>query len=192
MVKINKIYTKTGDDGTTGLVGGERIAKDAGRVEAYGELDELNSFVGAARTTAEDAQMPEISALLAHIQNHLFDMGALLATPPGAAHASLPLFPETNVSFLEQSIDHQLEHLEELNSFVLPGGSQLNSMLHICRAVCRRVERRVISLGKSEDLDPTLSTYLNRLSDLFFAMARSAAKEEGKEEFLWVPNSPGK
>ncbi len=187
MVKLNKIYTKTGDDGSTGLVGGTRIAKDASRVEAYGELDELNSFVGAARTAAVEAKLNETSSLLSRIQNDLFDLGALLATPAGASHDSLPAFPESNVTFLEESIDQQLEHLEELTSFVLPGGTQLNSQLHICRAVCRRVERRVLSLSKSEEVDSLLLTYLNRLSDLFFAMARFAAKEEGGEEFLWVP-----
>lgn len=190
MVKINRIYTKTGDDGTTGLVGGARVSKDCSRVQAYGEVDELNACIGLAICEAEARGKSELSQRLARIQNELFDLGAELATPAGKKKADLSI-TEPQIKQLETWIDEISDQLPELRSFVLPGGTELNARLHLCRTVCRRAERSVVGLSKLEKdaVDPIIFRYLNRLSDFLFAASRKAA--EGKE-VLWEPGKTRK
>lgn len=187
MVKINKIYTRTGDSGDTGLVGNKRVSKDSLRVQAYGDIDELNSWLGMSRTLAEKAGMKSTFAQISQIQNELFDLGSLLATAPGESWPNMPLITQEQVSRLEQWIDQITENLPELKSFVLPGGSELNSALHISRTVCRRAERSIIALSKVEPVSPELLAYVNRLSDFLFALARAASREANCAEYLWVP-----
>jgi cob(I)alamin adenosyltransferase len=187
MVKINRIYTKTGDDGTTGLVGGERVAKDSLKVASYGEVDELNCQLGYARTLALASGSDILASRLAVIQNELFDLGSQLAAPPGEIRDGMPQIDASHVTQLEKWIDEMMEGIPELRSFVLPGGTPLNSVLHIARAVCRRVERSVLALSRQEGVSPFNITYLNRLSDLLFAMARYESHRTATPEFLWAP-----
>lgn len=189
MVKLNKIYTKTGDDGTTGLVRGPRRMKYDLRVEAFGTIDEANSFIGMARL--HTGSMPKLDRLLAHIQNDLFDLGSDLATPGGDPQGSTPSLRITaaQADWLEQQIDHYNEGLQPLRSFVLPGGTPLAVALHLARTVTRRAERLVVELIAAEpDVNNAVLVYLNRLSDLMFVMAR-VANANGEADVLW---SPGK
>jgi cob(I)alamin adenosyltransferase len=189
MVKLNKIYTKTGDDGTTGLVRGPRRSKADLRVDCFGTVDEANSFIGMARlhTTA----MPKLDRVLAHIQNDLFDLGSDLATPgadPAGSSPSLRITP-AQADWIEQQIDYYNEPLKPLTSFVLPGGTPLAVALHLARTVTRRAERLVVELIAAEpDVNNAILVYLNRLSDLMFVMAR-VANANGENDVLW---SPGK
>ncbi len=188
MVKLNKIYTKTGDDGTTGLVSGPRRVKHDLRVDAYGEIDETNAFLGLARQhTAEAA---ELDAMLERIQNDLFDLGADLATPDtGEPQQYEPLrIVEAQVTRLEKEIDRLNADLQPLRSFVLPGGSAAAAALHVARTVSRRAERRMVELSRSEGeivSRPALA-YINRLSDFLFVAGRWA-NDRGKADILWVP-----
>ena len=168
MVKINRIYTRKGDDGSTGLVGGTRVGKDSARVHAYGDLDELNSFLGMVRTLAEQRGREQLSSKLGRIQNEIFDIGAELASPQGTDMSKLPTIPLEASTRLEQWIDELTDGVEELRSFVLPGGTEINAMLHISRSVCRRCERMVIKLHQSEPVSDLVRIYLNRLIDLLF------------------------
>jgi len=187
MVKINKIYTRKGDDGSTGLVGGERVAKDSQRVDAYGELDELNSIVGLARTLAEKHERQRILTRLVRLQNEVFDLGSELASPPGSEWKGMIKATPEQAAKLERWIDDFNHQLPELKSFVLPGGTELNSALHMARTVCRRVERKVLALSRNEEVSRDILIYLNRLSDLFFSMARFESFEAGTPEYLWEP-----
>lgn len=187
MVKISRIYTRTGDDGTTGLVGGKRIAKDAPRVEAYGDVDELNSHLGLIRTVCEEQKIEKLVAIVSQIQNELFDLGSELATPPGEKWEGMITVQESHSKQLESWIDELTAGIPELRSFVLPGGTQLNSFMHIARTVCRRAERSVLKLAREEDVSKDAKMYLNRLSDLLFAMARYESHRAKKPEYLWVP-----
>lgn len=189
MVKINRIYTRTGDDGSTGLVGGERVAKNCLRVSAYGEVDELNSFLGQARTLAQKVQRSALEQRLEIIQNELFDLGAELASAPGADLSGMPTVSLSQVSRLERWIDELCDGMPELRSFVLPGGTELNSALHVARAVCRRAERSVLTLHQDQAVSEPLRAYLNRLSDLLFAMARFESHASGSSEYLWKPGA---
>lgn len=186
MVKINRIYTRTGDKGTTALVGGKRVKKNSLRVTCYGEVDELNSYLGWARTLAERDLFPELGAQLSTIQNELFDLGAYLASPAEGGKVALSIEEQT-VLRLEKWIDQATNSLPELRSFVLPGGSELNSALHIARAVCRRVERRLLDLMESEAVNEQALVYVNRLSDFLFAASRLVLAEKSIPEYLWVP-----
>jgi cob(I)alamin adenosyltransferase len=189
MVKLNKIYTKTGDDGTTGLVRGPRRMKYDLRVEAFGTVDEANSFIGMARL--HTGSMPKLDRLLAHIQNDLFDLGSDLATPGADPQGATPSLRITTAQadWLEQQIDHYNEGLQPLRSFVLPGGTPLAVALHLARTVTRRAERLVVELIAAEpDVNNAVLVYLNRLSDLMFVMAR-VANANGEADVLW---SPGK
>lgn len=188
MVKINKIYTRTGDDGTTGLVGGARVSKDSERVEAYGEIDELNAYLGVCRTLAE-RECSKNASLLAQIQNTLFDLGSELATPAGQTWEGMITVHGDHVQQLERWIDQLTADLPELRSFVLPGGNDLNGYLHIARTICRRAERRILRLQRSEDVSKEVIAYVNRLSDLLFAMARSESARIGTPEYLWQPGA---
>jgi cob(I)alamin adenosyltransferase len=189
MVTLNKIYTRTGDDGHTGLVGGARIKKNALRVSAYGEVDELNSHIGLCVTLCTQPSEATLKDKLTSIQNELFDMGSELACPPGAAHATIPTTTAPQVDRLEQWIDEVNTPLPTLQSFVLPGGTLLNAHLHIARCVCRRAERAVLTLHDSEPVNEHVRHYLNRLSDLLFVMSRAASALSGAKEFLWVPGA---
>lgn len=191
MVKLNKIYTRTGDDGTTGLVRGPRRRKDDLRIECFGTVDEANSFIGQARL--HTGTMPKLDRVLARIQNDLFDLGSDLATPgadPEGGASSLRI-TGVQTDWLEEQIDTYNEPLKPLTSFVLPGGSPLAVALHLARTVVRRAERLVVALTEREpDLNPAVRTYLNRLSDLCFVLAR-VANANGDTDVLWAPGKFG-
>lgn len=195
MVKLNKIYTRTGDDGTTGLVRGPRRKKFDLRVDAYGSVDEANAFIGRARLHTND--MPRTDAVLGRIQNDLFDLGSDLATPgeDDTVVASLRT-TDAQIVWLENQIDRYNEDLAPLKSFVLPGGTSLAAELHIARTVVRRAERITAELLDIEaDTNPLAMRYLNRLSDLLFVLAR-VANGNGAKDVLWTPGQysgePGK
>ncbi|MBL8597396.1 MAG: cob(I)yrinic acid a,c-diamide adenosyltransferase [Devosia sp.] len=187
MVKLNKIYTKTGDDGTTGLVRGPRRLKYDLRVNCFGTVDEANGTIGVARLST--SSMPKIDAVLGRIQNDLFDLGSDLATPgadPAGTPASLRI-TAAQTQWLEQQIDQYNEGLAPLTSFVLPGGTPLAAALHVARTVTRRAERLVVELVLTEPgVNSEAMIYLNRLSDLLFVFAR-VANANGKNDVLWVP-----
>jgi len=181
-----KIYTKTGDAGDTGLFGGPRVSKDDARVEAYGEVDELNAALGAARARGLDA---EIDRLLEAVQEQLFTVGAELATPPGAkAHSAVPPISPDWIGALETAIDRFQEELPPLRHFILPGGSRPGADLHLARAVCRRAERRVVALHRREPVAPEVLSLLNRLSDFLFVAARLANHRTRTAEVAWTPD----
>ena len=188
MVKLNKIYTRTGDDGTTGLVAGPRRLKHDARVEAYGDIDETNSVVGLARLDLQEHG--ELDAMLARIQNDLFDLGAELATPDtGEPPQYEPLrIVQAQVDRLEQEIDQLNADLEPLKSFVLPGGTRAAAALHLARTVSRRAERRLVELKQMEReiVSPAAAAYVNRLSDFFFVAARWV-NDKGRSDVLWIP-----
>jgi len=187
MVKLNRIYTRTGDDGTTGLVRGSRRKKNDSRVEAFGTVDEANSCVGLARV--HTTGMPKVDTVLARIQNDLFDLGSDLATPGGDPDPARPSLRITasQIDWLEKQIDHYNESLQPLTSFVLPGGSPLAANLHLARTVTRRAERLVVALAEKEaDINPEAQKYLNRLSDLLFVLAR-IGNANGAKDVLWTP-----
>lgn len=176
-----KIYTKTGDAGQTGLFGGERVAKDALRVHAYGTADECNAVLGLARAAGLDAGLDE---LLATVQNQLFVVGADLATPGESAH--IPRVGDDEVRQLEQWIDMLEGELEPLRQFILPGGTPAAAQLHLARTTCRRAERWAVSLAQAEPINPLVLTYLNRLSDFLFVVARAANARAGAPDVPWV------
>jgi cob(I)alamin adenosyltransferase len=189
MVTLNRIYTRTGDEGTTGLVGGERVKKNSIRVNAYGDVDELNSYLGLCVTIASDKSFATILEKLTVIQNELFDLGSELASPGSLGGPGIPTTTADQVARLEAWIDQLNEGLPTLQSFVLPGGSLLNAHLHIGRTICRRAERTILELHETEPVPTHLRHYMNRLSDLLFVMSRAAASLEGKKEILWVPGA---
>ena len=177
--RLSKIYTRTGDDGTTGLGDGSRVDKDNLRVEAFGTIDELNSLLGLVLACSPPS---EINSLLTSIQHELFDLGGEISVPGREVISS------EHVMRLEKELDKYNSKLEPLKEFILPGGSQLAAHCHICRAVCRRAERRLISLKREETVPEHAVKYLNRLSDLLFVLARSLNVSEHKEDVLWQPN----
>lgn len=179
-----KIYTKTGDQGSTGLFGGKRISKGDLRIESYGTIDELNSYVGLLRDQEVNKKRKEF---LIFIQDRLFTIGSLLATEPGNNKAKVPALTDEDVLNLEKEIDSMESMLEPMKSFVLPGGHPSVSFGHITRTVCRRAERFVIRLHESENVNPLIIKYLNRLSDYFFVLCRKMAKELSAEETPWHP-----
>lgn len=189
MVKINKIYTRTGDDGTTGLVDGSRVAKHDARMEAIGAVDEANSALGLAICALDG----EVRAVLIRVQNDLFDLGADLATPAGddgdftPGEMTLRMVPG-QATWIEERIDAANEYIAPLTSFVLPGGSEGAARLHVARASVRRAERAMTALAAAEAVNPAALTYVNRLSDLLFVLARGA-NEGGKADVLWVPGA---
>ncbi len=191
MVKLNKIYTRTGDQGTTGLVDGSRIAKSAPLMTAIGDVDEANSWVGMAAVALDPAS--DEAAMLARIQNELFDLGADLATPPDAAvgfgphEMALRIVPG-QIARLEQEIDAMNAALAALKSFILPGGSEAAARLHLARAVARRAERSAVAAAAERDLNPLALAYLNRLSDHLFVAARHV-NEGGAGDILWKPGA---
>ena len=185
MVKLNKIYTRTGDDGTTSLVGGGRVSKHARRPSAFGEVDELNSVLGLARLHCKNgADMAGMDAQLARIQNDLFDLGADLATAEETAPALR--ITTDQVTRLEQEIDAVNANLQTLTSFILPGGTELAAWLHLGRTVARRAERQMTELAVEEPVNEAAMQYINRVSDLLFVLARHA-NGDGQSDVLWVP-----
>jgi len=188
VVKLNKIYTRTGDDGTTGLVSGPRRLKSDMRVEAYGTVDETNSVIGLARLHTAD--QPDLDAMLARIQNDLFDLGADLAAPDtGEPLEYEPLrIIDSQVQRIEQEIDALNATLDPLRSFILPGGSPAAAWLHLARTVARRAERHMVELSKreGETVSRAAIEYINRLSDFLFVAARHT-NDGGKADILWVP-----
>ncbi len=188
MVTLNKIYTRTGDKGTTALGNGTRVAKYDLRVSAYGTVDETNAFVGVARLSASG----DMDAMLARIQNDLFDLGADLCRPDIAGDADAEHPPlrmvAAQVDRLEADIDLMNRDIAPLKSFVLPGGGALAAALHVCRTVSRRAERLVVEVSASGDVTPAAVKYLNRLSDWFFVAAR-CANHNGLDDVLWVPGA---
>ncbi|PSJ59450.1 cob(I)yrinic acid a,c-diamide adenosyltransferase [Pseudaminobacter soli (ex Li et al. 2025)] len=189
MVKLNKIYTRTGDDGTTGLGTGDRRLKSDMRIEAFGTVDEANACIGLARLHTESAY-PEIDAMLARIQNDLFDLGADLATPDTGkplGYEPLRIIPEQTVR-IEAEIDELNANLQPLRSFVLPGGSPAAAALHLARTVARRAERMMVALAQdpAEHVNRDGIKYINRVSDFLFVAAR-VVNDNGKADVLWVP-----
>lgn len=180
-----KVYTKTGDRGTTSLIGGTRVPKNSARLEAYGTVDELNSYIGMVRSLASDAR---ITAELADIQMRLFDIGGNLATDPEAATLKMPLgVNEEDVAVLEKAIDRMDAEIPPLKHFVLPGGNETVAFCHIARTVCRRAERRILDLGQQAGVDELVLKYVNRLSDYLFILSRKLAHDANIEEFKWMP-----
>jgi cob(I)alamin adenosyltransferase len=191
-IALNRIYTKTGDKGETGLVGGQRVPKDDLRIEAYGAVDELNSFVGLARTTVEESKtfelLKDLAAKLKRVQHELFNLGSILATLPEDVHPRQPRVTSIEIQQLEREIDESNEVLKPLRSFVLPGGSRLDAELHVCRTVCRRAERLLVQLHREQSAPPEAVQYLNRLSDALFVWSRWVNVKQGAAETLWEPN----
>jgi cob(I)alamin adenosyltransferase len=191
MVKLNKIYTRTGDAGTTGLVSGARVSKHCPRMEAIGTVDEANSAIGVAGVAlAAGAYDAGHLAALARIQNDMFDLGADLATPGEDFTPSpreLRVVPE-QVTWLEHAIDVANQHLEPLTSFILPGGSQAGALVHVARTIARRAERTMVALAEAEPVNPAALAYINRLSDYLFVLSR-AVNADGAGDVLWVPGA---
>ncbi len=190
-IRLTRIYTRSGDKGLTGLVGGARVPKESDRLEAYGTIDELNSIVGIVRTYLPQYRngfgkdYEWYSEMLRRIQNELFDVGSELATPPDFSYDGMYRMGPGEVRKLEQEMDRMQKELEPLKSFTLPGGGVLNAFLHQARTVCRRAERVCWSLKRVEPVSDQLIVYINRLSDHLFVESRWVAKRLGEPEFLW-------
>jgi cob(I)alamin adenosyltransferase len=190
---LNRIYTKRGDGGETSLVNGRAVPKDDLKIEAYGTVDELNAFVGAACVTVEELApsqpgLKNLAAILVRVQHELFNLGSVLATDPAEVHPRQAQISDRDVEQLESEIDEMNAALATLRSFVLPGGCRINTDLHLCRTVCRRAERLCVALNRKEPVSPAALRYLNRLSDAFFVWSRWASQQLGQPEVLWEPN----
>ena len=190
-IRINRVYTRSGDDGKTALVGGRRVAKDDARIAAYGDVDELNSVIGTVRAELSEGAhrrktaCRELDAVLAFIQQELFDLGSELATPPKDAYEGMIRIGDEQVGRLERFIDELQPELGPLKSFVLPSGGRLGAGLHVARTVCRRAERWATGLVRKGQAKSGTAKYLNRLSDLLFVQARWIALKTGHKETLW-------
>lgn len=189
-MRITKVYTKTGDGGQTRLAGGQQVWKDSLRVEAYGTVDELNAAIGLVRVFNREmiegnphaARLEEETRWM---QNKLFDVGGLLATPPGQEFKNMPRVTDQDALRLEQLMDECQKDLAPLKEFILPGGGTVSAFLHQARTICRRAERRCIRLAREETVETTIVKFLNRLSDALFVLARWAATTQGEPEFMW-------
>ena len=191
-IRINKVYTRTGDAGRTRLIGGEKRWKDDARVEAYGTVDELNSEIGLCRELLKEQKEDQFSSLicfLKSVQNELFNLGSQLAAAEDRDTENLPQLSDDAISKLETEIDTVNESLSELTSFVLPGGSVINAQFHMARNVCRRAERRTVTLSRNETVVPENIRYLNRLSDALFVWSRWVSHILNDDENLWEPTS---
>jgi cob(I)alamin adenosyltransferase len=184
---LNRIYTKTGDQGQTHLAGGQRVPKDTLRIECYGTVDELNAFVGMACIAANES-VPVLAPILLRVQHELFNLGSILATKPEDVYPKQARVTDAEIRQLEIEIDRMNAELAPLRSFVLPGGTRLNTELHVCRTVCRRAERLAVGLAREEQIAPEIIQYLNRLSDAFFVWSRWVNHSLGVPEILWEPN----
>ena len=192
-IALNRIYTRTGDKGETGLAGGQRVPKDSLRIEAYGTVDELNAFIGIAcvtcgEKTSEALRLGQLMEILVRVQHELFNLGSLLSTLPQDLHPKQARITSAEIEQLEQEMDAMNQELAPLRSFVLPGGTRLNAELHAARTVCRRAERLTIALGRVEETPADAVRYLNRLSDALFVWSRWASHLLGVPEVLWEPN----
>ena len=191
MVRLTKIYTRTGDGGTTRLVGGQEVPKDELRIEAYGTVDELNAVVGMVRvavgrsTALSDEDQATFDRWLFDVQQRLFDLGSDLATLIEDRFEGQPVMAQVHITALEAQIDRWNADLEPLESFVLPGGGEIGAQLHLARTICRRGERRTVSLAASEEVGAFVVAYLNRLSDALFVASRWIARRAGEAEALW-------
>ncbi|MCF6219906.1 MAG: cob(I)yrinic acid a,c-diamide adenosyltransferase [Robiginitomaculum sp.] len=185
MVKLNKIYTRTGDDGSTGLADGSRTNKDCFRVRAYGEVDETNSAIGIARLYTKNV---ELDRSLARIQNDLFDLGADLSTPALKDDSKSLRMVQSQIDRLELELDTLNVHIAPLKTFVLPGGSKPAAYLHLARAITRRAEREIVAMAKEEQINPSALKYINRLSDYLFVAARWC-NTQGRTDVKWVPGA---
>jgi cob(I)alamin adenosyltransferase len=192
-IALNRIYTKSGDKGETGLAGGQRVPKDSPRIEAYGTVDELNAFVGlacvtCAEETARALRLGKLLDILLRVQHELFNLGSQLATLPMDLHPKQARITSVEIEQLEREIDAMNEDLPALRSFVLPGGTRLNAELHAARTICRRAERLAVGLARAEETPPEAVRYLNRLSDALFVWSRWANHVLSAPEVLWEPN----
>ena len=189
MPKLTRIYTRTGDAGMTGLVGGARVPKDAGRIECYGTVDECSSMIGLARRAlADHAQRPRAQTLdrwLAWVQDSLFNLGSNLATPAEKRSETMPRVEQADIDFLEHAIDRCQRDLEPLVNFIHPGGSYAGGYLHVARTVCRRAERLLVPLQREGEAEVVTGKFLNRLSDALFVWARWINNELGEPEHIW-------
>lgn len=188
-IRINRVYTKTGDTGDTGLVGGHRVGKDDLRIECYGTVDELNATIGLARLQATQTEVADLDQILARVQNELFNLGSQLATRMQDLRPTQPVIKPHHIERLEHDIDRYNDDLPELRSFVLPGGGPLGAALHLSRTVCRRAERLAVALSRRDSVPAEAIQYLNRLSDALFVWARQAAKATAQSEVLWQPET---
>lgn len=190
---LSRIYTRGGDQGMTSLVNGRRVSKDDPRIETYGAVDELNSVLGLAVVSIEEQldahpRLEPLRQTLVRVQHELFNLGSELATDPGQLYPNQARITSAETDALESEMDRLNEELPPLRSFVLPGGSRLNGELHLARTICRRAERRLISLSHAEEVPPDAVRYLNRLSDALFVWSRWANMVAGAAECLWQPN----
>ena len=196
-ITINKVYTRTGDSGDTGLVGGQRLSKDDIRIEAYGEIDELNAIIGGCKYQVDSKidkykELKAISDILYRVQHELFNVGTTLATLPEDLNDDLPCIRDQDIKQLENEMDQYNQNLPTLKSFVLPGGSNVNIWLHKARTVCRKAERRCVKLSKTSELESNVICYLNRLSDALFVWSRWSNYIQGCDENIWDPNYSNK
>jgi cob(I)alamin adenosyltransferase len=187
-----KIYTRSGDKGTTGLVGGERVKKSDLRLSAYGTLDELNAFLGEAvgrvrRASASAPHLPRVELELQKIQSDLLNIGSHLASANPEKQISLPPLPVARIAELELEIDWMTAQIPPLRKFIIPGGTECSTQLHICRTICRRAERETVALAEAATIEVQILEYLNRLSDYFFTCARFAQHMQGQHDVLWEP-----
>jgi len=192
-VALNRIYTKGGDKGETGLAGGQRVPKDSPRIEAYGTVDELNAFIGLASVTcgeesARALRLGKLMDILRRVQHELFNLGSQLSTLPKDLHPKQARITTAEIEQLEREIDEMNEELPPLRSFVLPGGTRLNAELHAARTICRRAERLTVALARVEETPPDAVRYLNRLSDALFVWSRWSSYVLGAPEVLWDPD----
>jgi len=192
VTKRTRIYTRAGDLGQTGLVGGQRVPKDSLRIECFGAIDECSCAIGAARgavgaDAAVDDRAKALDAWLAWTQDMLFNLGSDLATPPGKRTESMPRVSERDVAALEKAIDKTSDEMPPLDSFILPGGSAAGAWLHLARALCRRAERRIVRLAHDEPVEPVVLQFVKRLSDALFEWARWINYERGEAEPRWNP-----
>jgi cob(I)alamin adenosyltransferase len=186
---INRVYTRQGDRGETHLAGGQKVPKDSPRIEAYGEVDELNAAVGAARVSASASpELGELASILLRVQHELFNLGSILATLPEDVHPRQARVGDAEVVRLEEEMDRLNADLPPLRSFVLPGGCRIDAELHLARTICRRAERRVVALSRTAEVPGEAVRYLNRLGDALFVWGRWANHSLGAAEVLWQPN----
>jgi len=181
-----KIYTKTGDIGETSLLGGKRVSKSALRIDVYGTIDEVNSYIGLVRDVQTDERQKEV---LKEVQDRLFTIGATLASDPESDSKKVPDLHEVDIELLEKAIDVMETELPPLTHFVLPGGHVHVSYCHLARTICRKAERLAVSLGHQTEISPLIIKYLNRLSDYLFVLGRKTAKDLGAEEVKWLPRA---
>ena len=195
-MRITKVYTKTGDKGKTRLAGGQQVWKDSLRVEAYGTVDELNAVIGVVRALCTAPASKLLDDELGWVQNKLFDVGGLLATAPGQSFGKMPQVTLEDAARLERLMDTCQPELRPLKEFILPGGGTMGAQLHLARTICRRAERRCVSLMRREQAHASIVVFLNRLSDALFVLARWVAKHQGVTEVYWQretrPDQPRK